>query len=179
MLDFTDFSALVFYFTVYAFLGWLLENITSLVTTGNFFKVNFWLGPFKPMYGIAPVLLLSFLNANSSWITMIVLCLLIPTTVEYISGFLLEKMSKRKWWDYSQKPLNIHGYICPFYSICWLILSWISLHLVQPVLNLFYTHIQSIWSLVSPFIFIYFIVETTFASKRHYHKRTSFSEQTT
>lgn len=42
----------------YSFGGWLLEGLYHLLMTGSFWKANFLLGPFKPMYGIAAVLLL-------------------------------------------------------------------------------------------------------------------------
>ena len=59
MTDIIPFPALIFYFMVYAFFGWCLENFTSLATKGTFFKANFMKGPFKPMYGLAPVILSS------------------------------------------------------------------------------------------------------------------------
>lgn len=44
---------------LYSFGGWLLEGLYQLLMTGSFWKPNFLLGPFKPMYGIASVLLLA------------------------------------------------------------------------------------------------------------------------
>lgn len=47
-------SPYLFYFTVYSFLGWVLEGSYNLYSTGTFRKEGFLKGPFKPMYGCAP-----------------------------------------------------------------------------------------------------------------------------
>lgn len=179
MLLITDVAAITFYFMVYAFFGWILENCTSLLTTGKFFKANFFIGPFKPMYGFAPLFLIILLIPDSSWFSIILLCLLIPTTVEYVSGFLLMTFFKRRWWDYSRQPLNVQGYICPVYSLCWLFLSLICLQFIQPLTSQIYIHLQHGWTVLYPFVLAYFFGEFIFAVKRHLPERTSPREQTT
>ncbi|WP_449537731.1 putative ABC transporter permease [Ferdinandcohnia sp. Marseille-Q9671] len=113
----------IFFFTIYSFLGWLLENTYSYVRKRVFFKDNFLFGPFKPMYGFAPILLVLLIGNDMHWSIVVGLCFLIPTLVEYGSGFLLEKLFGRKWWDYSGHKLQLHGHICFSYSICWIVLS--------------------------------------------------------
>lgn len=36
-----------------------------------------------------------------------------------IAGWLLDKCFHARWWDYSNKPLNFHGYICLEFSLIW------------------------------------------------------------
>ena len=45
--------------------------------------------------------------------------LVICSVLELITGFALEKIFGHRWWDYSDEPLNIGGYICIRFSICW------------------------------------------------------------
>ncbi|MBQ7901656.1 MAG: hypothetical protein IJ365_06815 [Clostridia bacterium] len=44
---------------------------------------------------------------------------LLITTVEFISGLIINKAFKLNVWDYSNVPYNIMGQICPRYSILW------------------------------------------------------------
>ena len=38
---------------------------------------------------------------------------------EMIAGWLLDVCFHARWWDYSDKPLNFHGYICLEFSLIW------------------------------------------------------------
>ena len=82
---------LSFNFIIYSFIGWIIEETYSFTITGKFKKDGFLNGPFKPMYGIAITFLIlcnEILDING--IPLILLCFLIPTTVEYISGCTLK-----------------------------------------------------------------------------------------
>ncbi|MCY7484209.1 putative ABC transporter permease [Paenibacillus alvei] len=154
-----DALAVVFYFMVYSFGGWLLENLYSKVTTGRFWKDGFLQGPFKPMYGIAPLLLLPYAEQGTHLGLLLLLCLLIPTFVEYVSGWLLEKVFYRKWWDYSSYRLQLHGHVCLSFSICWMFLSLAVVYGLHPLLKISYTHVAAIWNMVCPMFVIYFWVD--------------------
>ncbi|MBQ4271177.1 MAG: putative ABC transporter permease, partial [Clostridiales bacterium] len=41
------------------------------------------------------------------------------TVIELIAGFILDKCFHARWWDYSDMPLNLNGYICPAFSFIW------------------------------------------------------------
>ncbi len=51
------------------------------------------------------------------------LCAGIITMVEFIFGFFLNIICKRKVWDYSDLPANFMGQICLPFSIGWFFLS--------------------------------------------------------
>lgn len=46
------------------------------------------------------------------------------TSVEYIAGAVLNLMLEMRVWDYSAKPLNLYGQICPANSVWWFFLSF-------------------------------------------------------
>lgn len=163
----TGAEEILFYFTVYSFLGWILENSYSFILTRRFFKANFLKGPFKPMYGIAPVMLICLITEKTHWAAVLFLCFFIPTLVEYISGYLLEKFFLRKWWDYSHLPLNLHGHICLPFSVSWLLLSLLCLWYLHPGIQLLYGDIEPYWSRFWPLAFGYFIMELIKAIQRH------------
>ena len=120
------------YFLCYGFLGWILEGVFNLVTAGQFRKANFLHLPMKPMYGFGA---LAILIAHRYWPRKIFLtsCFL-PCLVEYCSGYFLEHCFALRYWDYRQEFVQIKGYVCLKFACCWLILTQIVVHLVQPVL---------------------------------------------
>lgn len=164
------FAEVLFYFAIYSFLGWVLENVYNYVTAGKFLKPNFFFGPFKPMYGLAPVILVYSIGANTHWTVTIFLCFFIPTVVEYVSGFLLEKLTYRKWWDYSNLPLQIHGHICLSFSICWILLSIVCVKLVHPGIAAMYEVVGQYWFFIWPTMGLYFLAEMVLAIRRHSSK---------
>lgn len=47
----------------------------------------------------------------------------IITTIEFLSGCIVNVWLKLDVWDYSTLPFNLLGQICPIYSIFWAVLS--------------------------------------------------------
>ncbi|MED3575310.1 putative ABC transporter permease [Cytobacillus praedii] len=160
-------ALIIYFFTIYSLMGWLLENCYNLIINRKFFKPNFFFGPFKPMYGFAPLLLVYLVTPETNWMIVILLCFLIPTFVEYVSGVLLQKFFNRQWWDYSSLPLQLHGHICLPFSICWVALSFVCLKFIHPEIAGFYERIEPVWNLIWPIAVLYFIAELIIAFRRH------------
>ncbi|WP_042462988.1 putative ABC transporter permease [Neobacillus dielmonensis] len=160
-------AAILFYFMVYSFFGWMLENSFNLVTKGKFLKDNFLYGPFKPMYGIAPLLLVLLIRPGLHWGLAVLLCLVIPTVVEYISGTLLGKLFNRQWWDYSDMPLQLHGHICLPYSVCWTLLSLLFVKWIHPAVASFYLSVHPFWTWVWSAVGLYFLADLALTVRRH------------
>ncbi|MNO16668.1 hypothetical protein D3C76_63540 [compost metagenome] len=156
-----------YYFLVYALLGWLLENVYSYFTRGVFWKEGFLLGPFKPMYGFAPLLLIMLIDVEeriwsqtaARWIAVIVLCVIVPTIVEYVSGYLLKACFGRQWWDYSGHVGQLNGHVCFKFSAYWGVLSLLCLYGIHPWLVQNYLKVQTIWSYASPAILLIFLAD--------------------
>ena len=51
------------------------------------------------------------------------LCAAEVTTVEYLTGLLVNLRLGWNVWDYSTRPLNVLGQICPEYTLLWFLLS--------------------------------------------------------
>ncbi|WP_246187984.1 putative ABC transporter permease [Paenibacillus tengchongensis] len=139
-----------FYFMLYSVLGWGLEGAYNRYTAGTFHKEGFLKGPYKPMYGFAPLLLLLARDLHLPWPFMLVLALVIPSAVEYASGWLLKTAFHRRWWDYSQLPYQLGGHICLKFSLYWWLLSIATLYGLQPLAEWFYSRIVPLWQLAAP-----------------------------
>ena len=122
-------------FIIYSFIGWIIEELYSFVVNGKFKKEGFLRGPFKPMYGIAiSLLILCHEILGIDGIPMILLCFLIPTTVEYISGYLLKHIFNKVYWDYSKLKFNLQGIVTLQFSLYWTFLSFIAVYFLQPII---------------------------------------------
>jgi len=122
-------------FFTYGFFGWIMEVIYHGFEEKKFVNRGFLNGPICPVYGVggvAVVLILTPLKWNPF---LLFLCSsLITTTVEYVTGAVLEKMYHTRWWDYSDKKFNLHGHICLAFSILWGFICMFLMYVVQPML---------------------------------------------
>ena len=82
----------------------------------NFVNRGFLNGPICPIYGIGVSLIITLLDGcKDQLIILYLVSTVLVTLLEWVTGVLLEKMFHHRWWDYSEMPLNIGGYVCPFF----------------------------------------------------------------
>lgn len=123
------------YFFAYSFLGWCCEVVFATLKTGKFVNRGFLNGPVCPIYGTGVVLLLLALSPLRPYAWAVFLAaVLICSALEFATGFVLEKVFHRKWWDYSDRHFNLCGYICPEMSLLWGIAALAVVYALQPML---------------------------------------------
>lgn len=150
----------LFNFVLYSFLGWVLEEVYCFVITGKFKEDRFLFGPFKPMYGFAMAILIFLYNyIEIKGVLLIVLLLIIPTAVEYISGLGLRKIIGKDYWNYKHKKYNFQGIICLKFSIYWAILSAFVIFIMQPLITDIYMNIEGIFTSITIFMIIYMVID--------------------
>lgn len=111
---------LLIYFFVYGFIGWVVEVAFHAVAQHKLVNRGFLNGAICPIYGVGMVVLIVLLEPVSNNIFLLFLgSVVICSVLELITGIALEKIFGHRWWDYSDEPLNIGGYICIRFSICW------------------------------------------------------------
>ena len=116
----------VIYF-VYSFLGWVGETVVATIRGKKFANRGMAAGPFCFVYGTASVLMaVGFTDMRNQPVTLFVACMMAATVVEWLTAKLLEKLHRRKWWDYSGKKFNLNGYVCLQYSVLWGLLGMAS-----------------------------------------------------
>ncbi len=100
-------------FMLFSFLGWCLEVLYGLFELKKFVNRGFLIGPFCPIYGIGCVLLYLLLQGYADDpIVLALLAMIICSILEYLASYLMEKIFKTRWWDYSNMKFNINGRIC-------------------------------------------------------------------
>ena len=100
-------------FFIYSFMGWILEEIYAFYIHKKFINRGFLMGPLCPLYGVGCLALTFILHKFSNNILLLfVLSMIICSAIEYLIGYLLEKIFSLRWWDYSDEKYNLDGRIC-------------------------------------------------------------------
>ncbi len=111
---------IVWIFFIYAFLGWCTEVSYAALVTGRFVNRGFLNGPVCPIYGFGVVVVLACLTPLADFLPVLFVgSVLLTSLLEWLTGFVLEKLFHQRWWDYSDEPFNLGGYICLRFSIAW------------------------------------------------------------
>lgn len=130
-----SFYEVIWIFLVYAFLGWCVEVAFAAVKLREFVNRGFLNGPACPIYGCGVLLLVVVLTPlKQSYILLFLGAFILASAIEFITGFLLEKLFHNKWWDYSERKFNICGYVCPLFSILWGLGCILVLKVIHPAI---------------------------------------------
>jgi len=122
-----------YYFIIYSFMGWCLETVYTTIIKKEFVNRGFLHGPFCPIYGFGTLLIIILLKPiETNYILLFLGSIFLTSILEYITGYVLETTFNSTWWDYSDKPYNIHGRICLSFSIIWGFISVLILKVIHP-----------------------------------------------
>lgn len=146
----------------YSILGWVCEVIScSYLQKRLVLNRGFLIGPYCPIYGCSALLMILFLTRYvNEPITLFVMATVICTIIEYITSYLMEKLFKARWWDYSEKKFDINGRVCLENACMFGLLGLLLIYTLNP----FYTRILSkipdvILIILAIIIFILFTVD--------------------
>lgn len=120
-------------FFIYSFLGWCLEVCFCTLRTGKFVNRGFLNGPVCPIYGFGVVIVVLCLTPLMESTPLLFLGSVVLTSLlELGVGFALEKLFHQRWWDYSQEPFNLGGYICLRFSLAWGVACLMVMEIIHP-----------------------------------------------
>lgn len=127
------------YFVIYSFIGYLIETVFSVVVYGVIdSRQSFLYGPFCGIYGVGAIvmiLILQYFKKDNH--TLFIAGTIIGAVLEYILSFLGELLLNVRWWDYSDKFLNLNGRICLIYSLFWGFLALYLIKVMNPMVDKF------------------------------------------
>ena len=111
---------IILYFFIYGFLGWCTEVAYAAVKERKFVNRGFLNGPICPIYGVGVVIVVQLLDPYAHQLGLLyLLSIVLTTTLEWLTGFALDKLFHHKLWDYSEVPFNLNGYVCIPFSAAW------------------------------------------------------------
>lgn len=136
MLEIICYYFLLFF--IYSVLGWIIETIAcSYWEKKLVLNRGFLIGPYIPIYGTAAVLMVLFLKEyKNDPITLFSMAAIYSSVLEYFTSYLMEKIFKARWWDYSDHKFNLNGRICLENCLLFGILGLILIYLINPVVKL-------------------------------------------
>lgn len=128
-----SFYEVVWIFMIYAFLGWCTEVAYAALETKKFVNRGFLNGPVCPVYGCGVLVVVVVLTPlKEKFIILFIGSFLLTSVIEFITGFLLEKLFHNQWWDYSNQNFNICGYVCLKFSILWGLACTLIMDVIHP-----------------------------------------------
>ncbi len=126
-------ALIAIYFFFYSALGWLVESIYCSIAAGKIINRGFLTGPICPIYGTGAVVMTLVLAPLKEYpILVFIVGLVVCDIVEFATSYIMEKLFHARWWDYSNKWLNIQGRICFRHSMYWGIASVLFIYFVHP-----------------------------------------------
>lgn len=130
-----SFYEVAWIFVIYAFLGWCTEVAYAALETGKFVNRGFLNGPVCPVYGCGVLVVIVVLTPlKESFLILFLGSILLTSVIEFITGFLLERLFHNQWWDYSNEHFNICGYVCLKFSILWGIACTLIMDVIHPTI---------------------------------------------
>ena len=125
---------LVILFSIYSFIGWLLESVYRSITQRRPINAGFLYGPFVPIYGFGAGFIVILEYAFRSWhiVPQLFMYGIVLTLVEYVVALLFETVFKLKLWDYSRNRFNIQGRVCLLFSGFWAALALVFVLVIHP-----------------------------------------------
>lgn len=126
---------LVWLFFIYSFAGWCIEVCYAAFRRKQFVNRGFVSSPLCPIYGIGGVLFAVFLpELTQDPFFLFLWGMVLASLLEYSTGMLMEKIFRRKLWDYSNIKYNLSGYICARYCLLWGALAVATMLFANPLL---------------------------------------------
>lgn len=108
------------FFYLYCFFGWIFESTYVSLKEHHFVNRGFLRLPMLPLYGTGAVMMLWVsLPVKDNLFLVYLFGVIAATILEYVTGYVMERLFKMKYWDYSNQRFNINGYICLSSSIAW------------------------------------------------------------
>ena len=113
-------SQWLLFFFIYCFIGWIIESTYVSVRSLHFVNRGFLRLPMLPLYGSGAIIMLWLsLPVKGNLILVFLFGMAGASLLEYVTGYVMERLFKMKYWDYSNNPFNINGYVCLGTSIAW------------------------------------------------------------
>lgn len=148
-------------FIFYSFVGWILEVLNFIFREKKIVNRGFLIGPYCPIYGFGSLFITIFLTKYKvDLFGLFVKTMFICAILEYLTSYIMERLFKTRWWDYSNNKFNINGRICLETMILFGIGGILIIYVVNPLLFAIFKLLPNIiLTIISVFLFLIFLVD--------------------
>ncbi len=105
-------AVLIASFAFYSCAGWLFESILCSISEKRVINRGFLNGPVCPIYGVGAMAAVLFLSGIDDTARLFCWGAIVCSIIEYFTSWTMEKLFHARWWDYSDRFLNLNGRIC-------------------------------------------------------------------
>ena len=124
-------------FIIYSFAGWVMETLWVSWCNKRLVDRGFLIGPYCPIYGFGALLIVLLLNKLAfSPILVFLMTVFVCGALEYFASWIMEKIFKARWWDYSNVKFNLNGRICLKNLIAFGIMGITVIYIINPNLEI-------------------------------------------
>ena len=124
-------------FIIYSFAGWVMETLWVSWCNKRLVDRGFLIGPYCPIYGFGALLIVLFLGKLSfSPILVFLMTVFVCGALEYFASWIMEKIFKARWWDYSNVKFNLNGRICLKNLIAFGVMGLAVIYIINPNLEI-------------------------------------------
>lgn len=143
-------------FIIYSFVGWIIEVGWNLFTDRKLVNRGFLIGPYCPIYGVGCLLLILLLGRfKSEPVILFFMSIVVCSILEYSTSYIMEKLFKARWWDYSEYKFNLNGRICAATMIPFGVLGVLVVYYLNPVIS----GLVNFNNIVFGFILVLFVLD--------------------
>ncbi len=162
-----DFRMYFMLFIAYSLIGWIVEVVGILIQEKRFVNRGFLIGPYCPIYGVGGITIILLLNKYmEDPIILFVMAIVICSLLEYFTSYIMEKLFKTRWWDYSNFKFNINGRICLETMWAFGALACFVIYIINPPLISFLGSLPNIaFSIISHSIMVIFLIDNIISFK--------------
>ena len=166
MYSYTWYQWLTFFY-LYCFAGWIFESAYVSILKKRLVNRGFLRLPLLPLYGTGAVMMLWVsLPFEDNLLLVYLSGVVAAKTLEYVTGWTMERLFKMKYWDYSDQRFNFRGYICLSSSIAWGFLTILLTEVLHPPVARLVQGIPAAADIAGVLILSVFFAEDTVQSVR-------------
>jgi len=99
-------------FMFYSFAGWLMEVCVGILQRHKVVNRGFLVGPICPIYGSGALILSFVLREPENPFVIFCVAVVGSAILEYVVSYMMEKLFRVRWWDYTNRAFNLNGRIC-------------------------------------------------------------------
>lgn len=130
------FEQWLFMFFIFTMIGWVHETTVESLYHKKFVNRGSLHGPYIPIYGFGGCVLILVAcpfrdNGFFAFLSGLICC----TVLEYFTGWLMETLFHRQFWDYSMMKLTYKNRISLLSSLCWGFMSLLMVYVLFPFMQ--------------------------------------------
>lgn len=156
-----DIREIFLLFIIYSFLGWIVDIIGASLKSKKIVPRGFLIGPYCPIYGFGALLITFFLSKyQNDLFALFILACILGASLEYFTSYIMEKIFKARWWDYSYTKYNLNGRVCVKTTVAFGLLGVILIEFLNPFFVSIITSLsENILTILSIIVFILFMTD--------------------